>query len=97
MPQVPGPRAGFTVQCVLCGRTAGEVVGGRFRRDQRFQAPRIERGIARCGECGGNLYLEPGLAQLAPAAGASAAGKPDKGLQRHVGGHAPAGPAAGGR
>ena len=82
-------RAGYTVQCVLCGRAAGEVVGGVFRRDQRVQAPRMDRGVAHCGECGGNLYLEPGLA----AHGAPApAPRMKKDLPVHVGGHAPAGP-----
>ena len=89
MSQVLGARSGYTVQCVLCGRAAGEVLGGVFRRDQRVQPPRMEHGIARCGECGGNLYLEPGLAghtAPAPPAGTQAS------LPEHVGGHVPAGP-----
>jgi hypothetical protein len=95
MTDAVGSRAGFTVQCVLCGRAAGEVVGGIFRRDERVEAPRMERGIARCGACGGNLFLEAGLA--AQASAAPARPSTGKGLQGHVGGHASAGPSAGGR
>jgi len=85
-----GSGAGYTVQCVLCGRAAGEVMGGVFRRDQRFQPPRMERGVAHCGECGGNLYLEPGL-----AAHAAPAPQMKTDLPVHVGGHVPAGPPGG--
>ena len=94
MTQLRGSRAGYTVQCVLCGRAAGEVVGGVFRRDQRVQPPRMDRGVARCGECGGNLYLEPGMAAHAGYAPAAPA-KRESGLPVHVGGHVPAGPAGG--
>lgn len=88
MSQVLGSRNGYTVQCVLCGRAAGEVLGGVFRRDQRVQPPRMERGIARCGECGGNLYMEPGLAgHTAPAPRPAT----QTSLPGHVGGHVPAG------
>jgi hypothetical protein len=92
MTQLRGSRAGYTVQCVLCGRAAGEVVGGLFRRDQRVHAPRMDHGVARCGECGGNLYLEPGLAAHA---GYAAAAKTKTSLPAHVGGHVPAGPSGG--
>ena len=94
MTQLRQSRAGYTVQCVLCGRAAGEVLGGVFRRDQRVQAPRMDHGIARCGECGGNLYLEPGLAANAAYASAPRA-KTKMDLPAHVGGHVPAGPTGG--
>lgn len=93
MTQLQASRAGYTVQCVLCGRAAGEVVGGVFRRDQRVQPPRMDHGAARCGACGGNLYLEPGLAAHARAA--QARQKTRTGLPVHVGGHVPAGPPGG--
>jgi hypothetical protein len=93
MTQLRASRAGYTVQCVLCGRAAGEVVGGVFRRDERVQAPRMDHGVARCGQCGGNLYLEPGLA--AHAAGSAPARQTKTGLPVHVGGHVPAGPPGG--
>jgi hypothetical protein len=92
MTQARGSRAGYTVQCVLCGRAAGEVVGGVFRRDQRVPAPHMDRGVARCGECGGNLYLEPGLAAHA---GDTPAPRTKTGLPVHVGGRVPAGPPGG--
>ena len=92
MRQLQASRAGYTVQCVLCGRAAGEVIGGVFRRDQRVQAPRMDHGAARCGECGGNLYLEPGLAAHAAYA---AAPETKTDLPVHVGGHVPAGPPGG--
>ena len=96
MTQLRGSRAGYTVQCVLCGRAAGEVMGGVFRRDQRVQPPRMDHGAARCGECGGNLYLEPGLAAHAGYAAAPPAKTRMKtGLPVHVGGHVPAGPPGG--
>ena len=87
-------RAGYTVQCVLCGRAAGEVMGGVFRRDQRVPPPRMDHGVARCGECGGNLYLEPGLAAHA---GYAPAPRPNTktDLPKHVGGHVSTGPTGG--
>jgi hypothetical protein len=94
MTQLRGSRAGYTVQCVLCGRAAGEVLGGVFRRDQRVQPPRMDHGAARCGECGGNLYLEPGLAAHAGYAPAPRSAT-KTGLPAHVGGHVPAGPPGG--
>jgi hypothetical protein len=95
MTQLRRSRAGYTVQCVLCGRAAGEVLGGVFRRDPRVQAPRMDHGVARCGECGGNLYLEPGLA--GPGGAVSEVHTPTKttSLPVHVGGHVPAGPSGG--
>ena len=99
MTQLRRSRTGYSVQCVLCGRAAGEVIGGVFRRDPRVRPPRVDRGIARCGECGGNLYLEPGVA--GPGAVYAEPGAPvpapemKTGLPVHVGGHVPAGPPGG--
>ena len=94
MNQVPASRTGYAVICVLCGRAAGEVLGGVFRRDSRVEPPRIEHGIARCGECGGNLYLEPGLATPgapAPAPAPRSGSHTKTSLPGHVGGHVPTG------
>jgi hypothetical protein len=95
MTQLQRSRAGYTVQCVLCGRAAGEVLGGVFRRDPRVQAPRMDHGVARCGACGGNLYLEPGLAAQGGAALGPHARTQRTSLPAHVGGHVPAGPSGG--
>ena len=97
MTHLRGSRVGYTVQCVLCGRAAGEVLGGVFRRDQRVQPPRMDHGVARCGQCGGNLYLEPGLAAHAGYASAPPpkTTRTQTGLPVHVGGHVPAGPSGG--
>jgi hypothetical protein len=49
----------FNVQCVMCGRAAGQVMNGTFVPNQRVQRPVPGKNGSRCGECGGNLYLEP--------------------------------------
>ena len=50
----------FNVQCVMCGRAAGQVLNGRFLPSLSTRAPALgTNGTSRCGECGGNLYLEP--------------------------------------
>lgn len=49
----------FNVQCVMCGRAAGQLLNGTFVSSGNASAPRASRTGSRCGECGGNLYLEP--------------------------------------
>jgi hypothetical protein len=49
----------FNVQCVMCGRAAGQLMNGTFVPNQRVPAPVPGKNGSRCGECGGNLYLEP--------------------------------------
>jgi hypothetical protein len=49
----------FNVQCVMCGRAAGQLMNGTFVRNQRVRTPVPGKNGSRCGECGGNLYLEP--------------------------------------
>ncbi len=49
----------FTVQCVMCGRAAGQIMNGVFVKNQHTPAPIPDAKGSRCGECGGNLYLEP--------------------------------------
>jgi hypothetical protein len=50
----------FNVQCVMCGRAAGQVLNGRFLPSLHGRAPVVgKNSTSRCGECGGNLYLEP--------------------------------------
>jgi len=49
----------FNVQCVMCGRAAGQLMNGTFVPNQRVRLPVPGKNGSRCGECGGNLYLEP--------------------------------------
>lgn len=49
----------FNVQCVMCGRPSGQVMNGSFIQNQRVKCPIPGKDGSRCGECGGNLYLEP--------------------------------------
>jgi hypothetical protein len=49
----------FNVQCVMCGRAAGQLMNGVFVPNQRVHHPVPGKNGSRCGECGGNLYLEP--------------------------------------
>lgn len=50
----------FNVQCVMCGRAAGQLVNGTFLPSVSARPPIPARNhTSRCGECGGNLYLEP--------------------------------------
>lgn len=48
----------FNVHCMLCGRQAGQVRAGRFRRMPGAPKPRISGNRTSCGYCGGSLYLE---------------------------------------
>jgi hypothetical protein len=49
----------FNVQCVMCGRAAGQLMNGVFVQSTKAPAPIPGKTGSRCGECGGNLYLEP--------------------------------------
>ena len=49
----------FNVQCVMCGRGAGQLLNGVFIRSEHGRAPVASNTGSRCGDCGGNLYLEP--------------------------------------
>ena len=49
----------FNVQCVMCGRAAGNLMNGQFVQNHRVKHPVPGKNGSRCGECGGNLYLEP--------------------------------------
>ena len=49
----------YSVNCMMCGRSSGQIRGGVFYR--AVAAPALENrgGRTRCGFCSGNLYLEP--------------------------------------
>jgi hypothetical protein len=49
----------FDISCMLCGRFVGELAAGVFHPNPRVRPPTHARRRVRCGECGGNLYLEP--------------------------------------
>jgi hypothetical protein len=49
----------YNVQCVMCGRAAGQLMSGTFVPNERVSKPIPSKNGSRCGECGGNLYLEP--------------------------------------
>ena len=59
MGRVPRLIQVFNVQCVMCGRAAGQLMNGMFVPNQRVSKPIAGKNGSRCGECGGNLYLEP--------------------------------------
>ena len=59
MQRVPRLIQVFNVQCVMCGRAAGQLMNGMFVPNQRVSKPMAGKNGSRCGECGGNLYLEP--------------------------------------
>lgn len=49
----------FNVQCVMCGRASGQLLNGTFVSNGKARLPVATPTGSRCGECGGNLYLEP--------------------------------------
>jgi hypothetical protein len=49
----------FTVRCMLCGRTAGLVHEGVFRRQADAPPLAARAGRSACGYCRGSLFLEP--------------------------------------
>ena len=59
MGKVPRLIQVFNVLCVMCNRAAGQVMNGTFVPNKRVLAPVAGKNGSRCGECGGNLYLEP--------------------------------------
>lgn len=48
----------FNVHCMLCGRPAGQVRDGSFRRLPSAPPLATRAGRSRCGYCGGSLFLE---------------------------------------
>jgi ParB family chromosome partitioning protein len=48
----------FSIKCMMCGRPAGRLDGGRLMRAGQTQVPTARKGRSVCGACGGSLYLE---------------------------------------
>jgi hypothetical protein len=48
----------YNVHCMLCGRHAGQVQNGSFRRLPSAPPLTVRAGKSRCGYCSGSLYLE---------------------------------------
>jgi hypothetical protein len=48
----------FNVHCMLCGRPAGQLHDGTFRRLPSAPPLKRQAGRTRCGYCAGTLYLE---------------------------------------
>jgi hypothetical protein len=49
----------FDARCQLCGRVAGQVVGGNFlHHPDCRRTPALAGGLPRCCDCGGRVYLE---------------------------------------
>lgn len=48
----------FNVRCMMCGRTAGQVHEGVFRRLPNTPPLIAHAGRTSCGFCRGSLYLE---------------------------------------
>jgi hypothetical protein len=49
----------YNVNCMMCGRSSGQLRHGVFVRQPNAPALVHTNGRNRCGYCGGNLYLEP--------------------------------------
>ncbi len=56
----------YNVLCMMCGRSSGQLRGGRFYQAPGVPMPIREHGRNRCGFCSGNLYLEPDDSGIAP-------------------------------
>ena len=80
---MPNPSSVLSVTCVLCGRTAGRLVGSTFHQAPATPLPRQSSAGPHCGACGGSLRLEPpegaqgGPDAQEPGQQASACGQPD--------------------
>ena len=48
--------------CLMCGRTLGYAVDGRFVTSPGGATPRLQRGRLQCGHCGGGVLFEPDAA-----------------------------------
>lgn len=54
----------YSVNCMLCSRLAGKLVGRTFVPAPGAPAPANRNGRLRCGFCSGSLYLEPDALEL---------------------------------
>ncbi len=58
----------YSVNCMMCGRSSGQVRRGIFVRLPNAPSLVLRDGHNRCGYCQGNLYLEPDDGLLAAPA-----------------------------
>jgi hypothetical protein len=58
----------YSVNCMMCGRSSGQVRSGVFFRAAGAPSPENRNGRTRCGFCSGNLYLEPDDSIITPLA-----------------------------
>ena len=58
--------ANYSVNCMMCGRSSGQVRSGVFYRAPGAPALENHGGRTRCGFCSGNLYLEPDDSVITP-------------------------------
>ncbi len=49
----------YAAACLLCGRTLGHVIDGRFFSQPGTARPELQAGRLRCGHCHGSVLLEP--------------------------------------
>lgn len=49
----------YSVNCMMCGRSSGQLRSGVFQRANGAPPMATIDGRTRCGFCTGNLYLEP--------------------------------------
>jgi hypothetical protein len=56
----------YTVNCMMCGRSSGQVRNRVFHRAQGAPRPEKRAGRMLCGFCSGNLYLEPDDSLMSP-------------------------------
>src|SRR6266536_618504 len=48
----------YTLKCLQCGRSAGQLVGRHFAADGRAPRPVLKEHMPHCGVCGGKLFSE---------------------------------------
>ena len=64
----------FDASCQLCGRLAGQAVGGVFvHHPDCLRTLAFRGGLPRCCDCGGRLYFEPAGGPILSAAEREAA------------------------
>src|SRR5215470_2568439 len=55
---MPRRQSVFDLTCMLCGRHAGQVIGGRYVATIGAVPPLVRAHGLECQSCGGRMYLE---------------------------------------